>query len=99
MADTKQRLLRGALAAVREHGIAGVSARVIAAAGGVNQALVFYHFGSVDELLAAACAAATGDRVEVWRTELAGVTSLRELLALGRRLHAAERKLGNVSVL
>jgi AcrR family transcriptional regulator len=98
-ADTKQRLLDGALAAIREHGMAGVSARTIAAAAGVNQALVFYHYGSVDELLAAACDAATAGRVAVYADQLAKVKSLRELLDVGRHLHAEERKLGNVMVL
>jgi len=97
--DTKQRLLDGAMLAVRQHGIAGASARVIAAAAGVNQALVFYHFGSVDDLLGAACEAATAARVKVWSPQLAGVGTLRELLALGRRLHAEERRLGHVAVL
>src|SRR6266487_1956397 len=52
--DTRARLLEGALDTLRTQGIAGASARSIAAAAGVNQALVFYHFGSVDVLLAAA---------------------------------------------
>ncbi|MGW1056749.1 TetR/AcrR family transcriptional regulator [Micromonospora rubida] len=99
MSDTKQRLLDGAIAAIRQHGIAGVSARTIAAAAGVNQALVFYHYGSVDELLAAACRASTVERVGHWSARLAGVGSLRELLAVGRALHEQERELGNVSFL
>lgn len=98
-ADTKQRLLDGALTAIREHGMAGVSARTIAAAAGANQALIFYHYGSVDELLAAACDAATAGRVAAYADRLATVKSLRELLDVGRHLHAEERKLGNVMVL
>src|SRR5262245_37410043 len=98
-ADTRQRLLDGAFAALRQHGVAGVSARTIAAAAGVNQALVFYHFGSVDELLAAACDAATRARVAVYAKELERVRSLRDLLDVGRRLHEEERRLGNVTVL
>ncbi|SCL37608.1 DNA-binding transcriptional regulator YbjK [Micromonospora pallida] len=99
MSDTKRRLIDGAMAAIRQHGIAGVSARTIAAAAGVNQALVFYHFGSVDELLAAACRAGTAERVASWSARLAEVRSLRELLAVGRALHTEERALGNVSFL
>ncbi len=97
--DTKARLLDGAMRAVREHGIAGVSARTIAAAADVNQALVFYHYGSVDDLLAAACHAGAAERVATWAGPLGEVTTLRQLLAVGRELHAAERELGNVSVL
>ncbi|GAA2532562.1 TetR/AcrR family transcriptional regulator [Pilimelia columellifera] len=98
--DTRRRLIAGALAAINQHGIAGVSARTIAAAaGGVNQALVFYHFGGVDELLAAACLASTRERVARWSVEMAEVGSLRELLAVGQRMHEEERAAGNVAVL
>ncbi|GID93819.1 TetR family transcriptional regulator [Amorphoplanes digitatis] len=99
MTDTKQRLLDGTLAALGEHGIAGVSARTIAAAAGVNQALVFYHYGTVEELLAAACRQATLARVAAYTEHFAAVTSLRELLRVGRMLHAEEVRQGNVSVL
>jgi AcrR family transcriptional regulator len=99
MPDTKQQLLDGAIAAIREHGIAGVSARTIAAAAGVNQALVFYHFGSVRDLLTAACTASTAARVREYAERFATVDSLRGLLEVGRTLHARERALGNVSVL
>ncbi|MFY1685596.1 TetR/AcrR family transcriptional regulator [Micromonospora sp.] len=99
MSGTKQRLLDGAITAIRTHGIAGVSARTIAAAAGVNQALVFYHFGTVDDLLTAACRASTADRLAHWSDRLAGVGSLRELLAVGQELHEQERELGNVSFL
>jgi AcrR family transcriptional regulator len=97
--DTKQRLLDGAIAAIHTHGIAGVSARTIAAAAGVNQALVFYHFGGVPALLAAACTVNTAARVEWYAERFTRVGSLRELLDVGRELHAEERRLGNVSIL
>ncbi|MEU4217848.1 TetR family transcriptional regulator [Actinoplanes sp. NPDC026623] len=84
---------------LREQGITGVSARTIAAAAGANQALVFYHFGSVDELLSAACREATAARVGAYAQRFDAVTSLRELLAVGRELHAEELRQGNVSVL
>ncbi|GIF95426.1 TetR/AcrR family transcriptional regulator [Catellatospora citrea] len=99
MSDTKQRLLDGAMETLRKQGIAGVSARNIAGQAGVNQALVFYHFGSVDDLLVAACTAATGERVAAYRERFATVGSLRELLEVGRALHEEERDLGNVAVL
>ncbi|MER5262577.1 TetR family transcriptional regulator [Actinosynnema sp. NPDC002837] len=99
MADTRQRLIDGAIETIRRHGITGTSARTIAATAGVNQALVFYHFGSVHELLEAACLAATEARVAPFAARLDEVADLRQLLDLGRRLHAEERSLGNVMVL
>ncbi|WP_156726159.1 TetR/AcrR family transcriptional regulator [Streptomyces apocyni] len=97
--ETKEKLLAGALRTLTEQGIAKTSARTVAAAAGVNQALVFYHFGSVDELLAAACRYGTEQRVALYRERLDEVTSLAELLAFGREMHARERELGHVAVL
>ncbi|MFD3515218.1 TetR/AcrR family transcriptional regulator [Streptomyces sp. NPDC058657] len=98
-ADTKEKLLAGALRTLTEQGIAKTSARSVAATAGVNQALVFYHFGSVDELLAAACRYGAEQRVAHYRPRLAQVTTLAELLALGRTLHAEEKAGGHVAFL
>ncbi|GII77569.1 TetR family transcriptional regulator [Sphaerisporangium rufum] len=97
--DTKGRLVAATIETLRSRGIAGVSARTIAAEAAVNQALIFYHFGSVDRLLAEACTTAAAERVAAYHERFAGVRSLRELLAVGRELHAAERDAGNVMVL
>jgi AcrR family transcriptional regulator len=97
--DTRERLLAGTIAALRDKGIAGVSARSIAGAAGVNQALVFYHFGTVEELVIAACQGETQVRVSQYADQLAGVTSLRELLTVGQALHEKERAAGNTQVL
>ena len=99
MTETRQKLIDGAVATLRDKGIAGTSARAIAAAAGVNQALVFYHFGSVDELVDAACREGAADRVALYRERFDTVASLRELLALGRSLNETERAAGNVAVL
>lgn len=99
MADTRQRLIDGAIKTIRTHGYAGTSARTIATTAGVNQALVFYHFGSVHDLLLAASLAATQARVDPFAERLEQVTDLRQLLELGRALHDEERARGNVTVL
>ncbi|MGW5052778.1 TetR/AcrR family transcriptional regulator [Actinokineospora sp. NPDC004072] len=99
MADTRQRLIDGTIETIRAQGFAGATARAIAAAAGVNQALVFYHFGTVHDLLKAACLAATEARVRPFAERLEQVGDLRGLLALGRSVHAEERANGNVMVL
>ncbi|WP_037806638.1 TetR/AcrR family transcriptional regulator [Amycolatopsis nivea] len=99
MADTRQRLIDGTIETIRTHGLNGTTARSIAATAGVNQALVFYHFGTVHDLLQAACLAATQARVAPFVERLDEVTDLRQLLALGRSLQADERAQGNVTVL
>ena len=65
----------------------------------MNQALIFYHFGSVDELLTTACLAATRERVAEYSERFAAVAGLAGLLTLGRELYEHERRLGNVTVL
>ncbi|MGP4109457.1 TetR/AcrR family transcriptional regulator [Streptomyces sp. 4N509B] len=97
--ETREKLLDGALTTLATHGIAKASARTIAATAGVNQALVFYHFGSVDELLAAACRHGARQRLERYRERFARVGSLAELLALGRTMHREERAGGHVAFL
>jgi AcrR family transcriptional regulator len=51
--DTKLLLLNAAETLMAEHGIAGTSLRQITDRAGVNLALVKYHFGSKEELVAA----------------------------------------------
>lgn len=97
--ETRDKLVDAALATLVEHGIAKASARAIATTAGVNQALVFYHFGSVDELLAEACRRGARARVAAYRQELGAVATLGELLDLGRRMHASEQEAGYVAVL
>jgi AcrR family transcriptional regulator len=98
-ADTRRKLITGAVETLRLRGIAGTSARSIASSAGVNQALIFYHFGSVEHLVDVACREATAERVALYRDRLATVASLRELLRLGRELHVAEQAAGNVTAL
>ncbi|GAA1506438.1 TetR/AcrR family transcriptional regulator [Nocardioides humi] len=99
MSATREKLLDATLRVVAEQGIAKASARAIAAEAEVNQALVFYHFGSVDELLAAACVHGAEQRVAAHRAALAGVTGFADLVAVARHVHASERAAGNVALL
>lgn len=98
-APTREKLLDATLRVVTDQGIAKASARTIATEAGVNQALVFYHFGSVDELLAAACAHGAAQRVAEHRERLRAVTGFGELVAAAREIHRAERAAGNVALL
>lgn len=53
-AESKQRILDAARALFREHGYGGTTVRAVAAAAGVDSAMVFYFFGSKQGLFAAA---------------------------------------------
>lgn len=96
---TKEKLIRAVTDLLREDGIAAVSARAIADRAGVNQALVFYHFGTVTDLVDKACRARTDAAAASYRDELAEVTTLGGLLEFGRGLHEREREAGNVTIM
>ena len=51
---TAQTIIESALATLRDEGFAGATSRAIARRGAFNQALIFYHFGSLENLLVAA---------------------------------------------
>ena len=51
---TRDRIVKAALETLKNVGFAGTSARAIARAGDFNQALIYYHFGSVEDLMIAA---------------------------------------------
>jgi AcrR family transcriptional regulator len=97
--DTRTRILDAALVALRADGIAGVSARSIARHGGFNQALIFYHFGSVEGLLVAVARSESERRSALYAEALREVTSLSELVAVARRLHDEEFQASTVAAL
>jgi len=96
---TRADLLAATLRTIGEHGFAGASARTIATEAGQNQALVFYHFGTVNDLIAAACRESTEQRVALYRDRFDQATTFAELLAVGRAVHVTEHAEGNVAVL
>lgn len=95
---TKQLIVAAAFETVKEEGFAGASARAIARRGGFNQALVFYHFGSVQDLLLAALDASSAARMERYEQVLdsAGVP---EILAAAGVLYAEDVASGHITVL
>ncbi|ROR72803.1 TetR/AcrR family transcriptional regulator [Bogoriella caseilytica] len=96
---TRERLLDATLVTVAEHGVAKASARTIAARAEVNPALIFYHFGSVEDLLGAACRRGAEQRVATHRAALHEVESFSDLVDVARRIHVTEREAGHVAVL
>ncbi|WP_291525190.1 TetR/AcrR family transcriptional regulator [Branchiibius sp. NY16-3462-2] len=94
---TRQRLTQAAFEVVRDQGWANASARNIAAQASVSQALVFYHFGTVDDLVAAASDLAVTDAIAAQRPLLADASTLTELVHAGRALSDQHRSDGNTS--
>lgn len=99
MPDPRQRLIDATLELVRRDGVAAASARSIAREGGFSQALVFYHFESVEDLLAAASDAGSREMIARWSARLDAVESMAALVDLAEDLHRDEEEAGNVTVL
>ena len=76
---TKATILDAALSTLRDEGIADTSARAIARAGDFNQALIFYHFGSVDDALVAAFEQLLARQRNRYDASLAAVQTVAEL--------------------
>jgi len=96
--ETRARIVEAAVATLRTAGFAGASARAIAAAGGFNQALIFYHFGSLDDLLLAALDATAAARLARYEAAVAKAGSLPELLKVAGRLYDEDLASGHITV-
>ena len=79
-AATRAALVDAAIESLRFDGFAGASARAIAARAGSNQSLVFYHFGSVAELLLAALDEVSERRLHRYSAAVAGVETPADLV-------------------
>lgn len=96
--STAQTIVDAALETLREEGFAGASSRAIARRGGFNQALIFYHYGSVDDLLLAALDRTSEERLAHYRTALADVADAGALLVVARSLYEEDRASGHMTV-
>ena len=96
---TRARIVAATLESLHEEGILGASARAIARRGGFNQALIFYHFGSLNELLLAAVDELSARREQRYTQRLEEVSSLPELVRVAGELHAEDMEEGHITVL
>jgi AcrR family transcriptional regulator len=97
--QTRAALVAAAQETLKEDGFARTTARAIAQRAGVNQALVFYHYGGVNDLLVAALEASSTERLAAYRAALADVTSLAEATARAAELYREDVAGGHVTVL
>jgi AcrR family transcriptional regulator len=96
---TRAALIDGAIATLREVGFAGASARQIAQRADCNQALIFYHFGSVRDLLVAALEDISVRRMTAYRGLLGHTGTLTELVDCARSIFEEDLDAGHVTVL
>jgi AcrR family transcriptional regulator len=96
---TRAALITAAITTLRESGFAAASARRIAAAAGCNQALIFYHFGSVPDLLVAALEDISARRMADYRGLLDRTGTVAELVDAAREIVLTDLDEGHLTVL
>src|SRR2546426_7268684 len=96
---TRARIVDAALETIKQEGILGASAGAIARAGGFNQALIFYHFGSISDLLLAALEETSSRRMESYRSEVERARTLPELVDAAARIYREDLESGHIKVL
>jgi AcrR family transcriptional regulator len=96
---TRQALIGAAIESLRFDGFSGASARSIAARADCAQGLVFYHFGSVPDLLLAALDEVSTRRMERYSTAVESAESSSQLAAVTAQIFREDLDEGYVSVL
>jgi AcrR family transcriptional regulator len=97
--ETKEALIRGAIDALKERGFAGASAREIARRARCNQGLVFYHFGSVTNLLLAALDQVSATRHAHYQAAVDRAEGLGELVDAAEEVFEEDLDAGHIAVL
>ena len=96
--QTRGRVVAAALEALKTRGYGGASTRAIAALGGFRPGLIFYYFDSLDDLLVAALAESSGERLDRYRAAVEEARSPAELLGVLRRIYEDDVASGHIRV-
>jgi len=96
---TRQALVDAAVEALREVGYAGATAREIARRAGCTQGLVFYHFGSVVNLLLAALDSVSETRLARYSGTVAGAAGVAGLVDAAASIFEEDLDRGHLAVL
>jgi AcrR family transcriptional regulator len=95
---TAQAIVKAALETVRAEGFAGATSRAIARRGGFNQALIFYHFGSLEGLLLSALRQTSEERLARYRAVVEPIDALEALVPAMADLWEEDKAEGHVQV-
>ncbi len=96
---TRQALVDAAIESLRFDGFAGASARAIATRAGVNPGLVFYHFGSVADLLLAGLAEVSQRRMARYSAAVDAATTPAQLVRVATDIFREDLDEGYATVL
>jgi AcrR family transcriptional regulator len=98
-AQTRRLLVDAAIESLTSDGYAGASARAIAQRAGLNQGLIFYHFGSVASLLLAALDAVSAERLEIYGAAVSSAAAPGQLVEAAEAIFRNDLDAGYITVL
>jgi AcrR family transcriptional regulator len=96
---TKARIVDAALETLKADGFAGASARSIAKRGDFNQALIFYHFGTVNDVLLAALDRTSESRMTKYRDAVSTIETIEDAVSVATELYREDLASGHITVL
>jgi AcrR family transcriptional regulator len=96
---TKLQIVEAALETLRSKGYAGASARAIAREGSFNQALIFYHFATLRNLLLAVLDLISERRMAEYGPAFEQAGTAPELAELARTIYLDDLERGYITVL
>ncbi len=87
-AETRQRIIDATIQTLNTEGMMGATARSIARTGGFNQALIYYHFESLEDLFFEVVNDVNSRRLEYFGPRLEKVETLTELIEVAVELQS-----------
>jgi AcrR family transcriptional regulator len=99
VSSTKDKIIEAALKTLKEDGFAGTSARSIAKRGEFNQALIFYHFGTLSDLLLAALDRTSEVRMERYRDSMKDIRTVEDAVRVATDLYREDLASGHITVI
>jgi AcrR family transcriptional regulator len=93
-----QTIVKATLETLRDQGFAGATSRAIARRGGFNQALIFYHYGSLENLRLVALRQLSQRRLARYTEVVSDVPTLDTLVPVMVDLWEEDKAAGHVQV-
>jgi AcrR family transcriptional regulator len=97
--EAKARIVEAAIETLKHEGFAGTSAGAIARRGGFSQGLIFYHFGSVNDVLLAALEETSARRMRRYREAVERVSDFPSLMQVAADIYREDLDSGHITVL
>lgn len=95
----REQIIDAAIKTLIEVGFSRASTRAIAATGGFNQALIHYHFGSLNGLWLAVVDHTSEVRMERYRAAVESASSLEEMVEIAVTIYREDLESGQMTVI